>query len=56
MFRTKIIETEIESPYERDRRALKMSKYFDYRGARMSHEEALEKATQYVDEVMPQRR
>lgn len=42
-----------ETMYERNRKALKKSKYFDYRGAGYSHQEAMQKAQEYVDEVMP---
>ena len=56
MFKTKIIEVEVEKPYERDRKSLKMSKYFDFRGSGMNHQDALEKAIRYVDEVMPKRK
>ncbi len=39
--------------YEKNRDALRTSKYFDYRGTGYTHQEAMQSAREWVDERMP---
>lgn len=50
------VQSIFKTKHDYERNLLYQDKYLQYRSAGISHKEAEKKATQYVDEVMPQRR